>query len=512
MQVELIKTSPSTKAAQTLVLFAIQTPAKSAKSGAKPSVAAFGADKATNDWLQDAVNEGAFRGDFKECLFFRHANLSGYKNVLFCGLGTSKNLNHEILRQGTAQAWHTLNSEKTKSAHMFLENITKGFRDGPSALQAATEGLLLCDYDYDDYKAAETKKDRCHSLQKVQILAGAKQFTASYKGAFNTANVLVECVNLTRRLGDSPGNIITPEALANEAEKAAKGTKLKVTSWNKARIKKEKMGGLYGVSAGSDKEPRFIILEYKGAAASKKPIAFVGKGLTFDSGGISIKPSSSMDEMRYDMCGGGSVIGAMLAIAKLGLKVNAVGYVPASENMPGPNANKPGDILVARNGKSVEVLNTDAEGRLILMDALSYATEQKPQMIVDAATLTGAIVVALGNLHTAYFTRDKKLAAKIEKAAEASGELMWPMPIADQHLSDMKGVHADLSNISSFKGAGSSTAAAFLEQFVDKDIPWAHFDIAGTAWNVSNRLNYCQKKAASGVLVRTFVELAKQFT
>jgi leucyl aminopeptidase len=253
------------------------------------------------------------------------------------------------------------------------------------------------------------------------------------------------------------------------------------------------------------------VMEYNGAAKTKAPVAFVGKGLTFDSGGISIKPSAKMEDMKYDMGGGAAVIGTMLAIAQLKLKVNVVAYVPATENMPGSRATKPGDVHTARNGKTFEVNNTDAEGRLILSDALCYASEQKPQVIIDAATLTGAMVVALGNIHTGYFTRYAALKTKVEKAGAASGELVWNMPLTDAHVKDMKGTFADLSNISSAAGAGSATAAGFLEQFVDSDIPWAHFDIAGTAWACGNRLNYCTAKGATGVMVRTFVELARQY-
>jgi len=218
-----------------------------------------------------------------------------------------------------------------------------------------------------------------------------------------------------------------------------------------------------------------------------------------------------MHEMKYDMCGGANIIGTMIAIARLKLKVNVVAYVASTENMPGPMANKPGDILTARNGKQVEVLNTDAEGRLILMDALSYACEQKPAVIFDAATLTGAVIMALGNSFTGVFTREDKLYGKIKKAADKTCERVWQLPLMKHHMSDMKGTHAELSNMSSFRGAGSSTAAAFLSNFVDEDIPWAHFDIAGTAWKVGNRLNYCPAKGASGAMIRTFVELSKMF-
>jgi leucyl aminopeptidase len=237
----------------------------------------------------------------------------------------------------------------------------------------------------------------------------------------------------------------------------------------------------------------------------------VGKGLTFDTGGISLKPGAKMEEMKYDMGGGAAVIGTMLAIAQLKLKINAIAFVPATENMPGSKATKPGDVHTARNGKTFEVNNTDAEGRLILSDALCWASEQKPAAIIDAATLTGAMVVALGNIHTGYYTRNSALKNKIEKAAGETGELVWNMPLTDAHAKDMKGTFADLSNISSAGGAGSATAAAFLEQFVDGDIPWAHFDVAGTAWACGNRLSYCTPKGATGVMVRTFVEVAKQF-
>ena len=210
------------------------------------------------------------------------------------------------------------------------------------------------------------------------------------------------------------------------------------------------------------------------------------------------------------MCGGANVIGTLLAVAKLGLKVNVVGYVPSTENMLGGLATKPGDILTFRNGKTAEVLNTDAEGRLILADGLSYASEQKPAAIVDAATLTGAMVVALGNTYTGFFTTDEKVRGKVEEAGKESGENVWAMPIHKDHHSDMKGQFADLSNISSFRGAGSSTAAAFLSNFVGEGIPYVHFDIAGTAWNCGNRLSYVPPKGATGCMIRTFVELAKK--
>ncbi|MEK7355188.1 MAG: leucyl aminopeptidase, partial [Bdellovibrionota bacterium] len=400
----------------------------------------------------------------------------GARHLLVVGVGDGRKLDHEVLRQAASAATSALRSAKVKSAAIAMDSLPHHTFSADVTVQALTEGALLTDYSFSDFKE---KKDPS-TLERISLVTSSK--AKAHERGLEAGTIVGECVNFARWLGDRPGNKMTPTILADETVKAAKGTKLNVKVWDGKKIKEEKMGSFLSVSLGSTQDPRFIIMEYNGAAKSKAPVCFVGKGLTFDSGGISIKPSASMEEMKYDMCGGAAVIGTMLAIAKLKLKVNAIAYVPATENMPGPAANKPGDIVIARNGKSIEVNNTDAEGRLILNDALVYACEQKPQFICDAATLTGAIVVALGNLHTGYFTRSDKFAKQIEAAAEASGEWIWRLPLTDFHAKDMKGTYADLSNISSGKGAGSATAAAFLEQFVDSDIPWAHFDVAGTAW------------------------------
>jgi leucyl aminopeptidase len=472
---------------------------------------ALGADKEIASLIDTALEDGLSFSDLKKGVFLRGASPAGapFRHVLLLGVD-EKFEELEDVRRLAATTYACLKSNKAGSAAVIFAGVAKGFKLAANVAQAFTEGAILAAYEFNEYKTKPEKKDGAENkVEGIDLVLDRKTNAAVVSKGVEAGATLAECVTLARQLGDTPGNLLTPEKLADFAVTEAKGTKLKVTVWDKARIKKEKFGGLLGVSLGSAVDPRFIIMEYNGGAKSKKPVCFVGKGLTFDSGGISIKPSGGMEEMKYDMCGGANVICAMLAIARLKLKVNAIGLVPSTENMPGPLANKPGDILVARNGKTVEVDNTDAEGRLILMDALSYATELKPAAIFDTATLTGAVVVALGNSYTGVFTRDHNVRKKISAAAEISGEAVWHMPINDHHVSDMKGTYADLNNISSFKGAGSSTAAAFLEQFVDKDIPWAHFDIAGTAWHTGNRLNYCPKKGATGVMIRTFVELAK---
>jgi leucyl aminopeptidase len=488
--------------AQTLVLFVQQHKLEKKNETHAVCSALPKALKNFFDTLNDSKGDKTITGKSGESLVFREVNLGGYKNLVFVGLGRcdGKDLEPIRLAGGNLECCLGNITEAVVDVETLNEKIN------PEMVQALAEGLLLASYKFDELKS---KKDDLSKKEKHIDFSGISK-SKDFTKAIQNAQILAECVNFSRRLGDLPGNLMTPTILAQETKKAGEACGLKVTVWDKTRIEKEKMGGLLGVAQGSIQEPKFIVMEYFGSEDKKeKPIVYVGKGLTFDSGGISLKPSASMEEMKYDMCGGANVIGTMLAITKLKLKVNAIGLVPATENMPGHSATKPGDVHTAKNGKTFEVNNTDAEGRLILADALSYASELNPRAIIDAATLTGAMVVALGNTHTGFFTRNSDLKKHIDEAAQLSGECVWHMPLCDHHTKDIKGTYADLSNISNFKGAGSATAAAFLENFVEKDIPWAHFDIAGTGWAVGNRLSYCTKKGASGVMIRTFVELAK---
>lgn len=498
IQIHLHSKEINTLSGQTLVVFS--------KASSDKDKAAKITHADTAKALQTSLTEKLIAGAAGEIISFREARFLGFRNVITVGLGADSKLTHEIVRQAGAGLCKEIKALKTTEVFVHVDGITGAKAALAEYIQAFVEGLTLAAYSFDELKS-NTKKTETAEIHLITKAAKDK----GIQTAFRTGAILATSTNFAKRLGDLPGNYLTPTILAEETIAAAKGTGLKVTAWDKKRIEKEKMGGLLGVAQGSAQEPRFIVMEYSGAAKSKKPICFVGKGLTFDTGGISLKPGAKMEDMKYDMGGGAAVIGTMLAIAQLKLKINAIAFVPATENMPGSRATKPGDVHTARNGKTFEVNNTDAEGRLILSDALCWASEQKPAAIIDAATLTGAMVVALGNVHTGYFTRNSALKTKIEKAGSESGELIWNMPLTDAHVKDMKGTYADLSNISSAAGAGSATAAAFLEQFVDSEIPWAHFDIAGTAWACGNRLNYCTPKGATGVMVRTFVEIAKQF-
>jgi leucyl aminopeptidase len=480
---------------------AAKTAKKSTGAAPAPKASVEGVSKAIQAKIQVSLDDASIAGSVNEAILFRDAGVAGARHLVTIGLGDPKSMTHETLRQAAATAVNTVRGAKVRTLAIAMDTLPHNSMDADLTVQALTEGAHLADYSFNEFK--ESMKEAVQ-VEQTYIVSEAK--AKGHEHGLEVGNTIASCVNFARWLGDRPGNKMTPTIMADETVKAAKGTKLKINIWDKARIKSEKMGSFLSVSNGSSQEPRFIIMEYNGASGSQKPICFVGKGLTFDCGGI--KPAAGMEEMKYDMCGGAAVIATMLAIARLKLKVNAIGLVPATENLAGPAATKPGDIVTARNGKTIEVNNTDAEGRLILADALVYACEQEPSMILDTATLTGAMVVALGNTHTGYFTRDNDLSEQIEEAAEASGEWLWRMPLTDYHVKDMKGTYADLSNISAGKGAGSATAAAFLEQFVSKDIPWAHFDIAGTGWHVGNRLPYCPAKGASGVMVRTFLQMA----
>ena len=486
----------------TLVLFTTQPKTDGKESHGAPLCHHL--PKELKSHFVDLVAEKVLTGAVGETVFLRNNNHAGYKHLLFVGLGAWDGSDAEVLRSVGGSLEAILSAQKISGATVNVSGL--GDSLAATHIQALAEGLGLASYRFEELMSAKKEKPK-----EMKVTLALETVSKTHKEALHAAQNLVEAVCFSRRLGDMPGNLMTPSILAEEAKKAAKGTKIKVTVWDKARIKKERMGGLLCVAQGSDEEPRFIKMEYMGGKPSQKPVVFVGKGLTFDTGGISIKPAAGMEEMKYDMCGGANVIGTILAIAKQKLKVNVVVLVPATENMSGGRAIKPGDVVRARNGKTFEVNNTDAEGRLILSDALCIASELKPEVIVDAATLTGAMVVALGNTHTGYFTRNSELKTKIEDAAKVSGEWVWNMPLCDFHTKDMKGTFADLSNLAASRGAGSATAAAFLEQFVEKGIPWAHFDIAGTGWAIGNRLSYAPKKGASGIMIRTFVELAQQF-
>ena len=365
-------------------------------------------------------------------------------------------------------------------------------------------------YVFEQYKMKkdedEEKRNVMETIAFVELDRGERR---QWQSAIDEACVLLPALDRQRNWGNMPSADCTPTFLAIRAEELAKETpKLSVTVFDKEEIKKRGMGGIYGVSRGAGERPTFIILEYWGAAKSLKPFVFVGKGITFDSGGISIKPSEKMDEMKFDMLGAAAVINAVAVIAKLNLKVNVVGLAPCTENIPGHEAYKPGDILKTVTGSTIEVLNTDAEGRVILSDALGWAHRYDPLTVVDLATLTGAAVVVLGHVGSVAITNNQRALAMVQDAANRAQDRIWQLPLWDEFKEAVKSDIADVKNASSGFGGSVITAGAFLEHFV-RPLPWVHLDIASTAW-VTTAKPWIGK-GATDVGVRLLVEVAKQW-
>jgi leucyl aminopeptidase len=372
--------------------------------------------------------------------------------------------------------------------------------DDERMAQAATEGLLLAALRTDRYRTDEPDNG---FLEHVDIVVSGD--APAIARAVDRGRVLGESSNLARQLSNEPANLLTPRIFAEQAEDAVAGTDVALDVLEEKRIESLRLGLLMGVARGSSEPPRLIVMRYAPHGLATGPVlGLVGKGVTFDTGGISIKPSEGMEKMKHDMTGGASVVAAMTALARLGAPIRVLGVVPATENMPGGRAIKPGDVLTSASGKTVEVLNTDAEGRLILADALWYARELGATHLVDVATLTGACVVALGRTTSGLFGTPDWWVDVVRQTGERVGDRLWPMPLFDEYNELLKSDVADLQNIGG-RAAGAITAAAFLRAFTG-DVPWAHLDIAGTAW--ADEPKPYQAKGATGVSVRTLAELA----
>jgi leucyl aminopeptidase len=416
--------------------------------------------------------------------------------VLAIGLGRRNGMDAERARVAAALgARKAVELDATSLAWLLPESD----EDGPIAAALVT-GTILGAYRFDRFRSTDPDDPPPPAVESLTLLA-----PAAVAEAARAARVCAEAQNRARDLQSLPSNIATPSHLAGRAAEIAAGSDaVSVEVLGREEIATKGMGGLVAVSQGTSEEPRLIVLRYAGGG-SGPTLGLVGKGVTFDTGGISIKPSAGMEEMKMDMSGAAAVLEAVAAIAELGLSVNLVAVVPATENMPSGTAIKPGDIITQYNGKTVEVNNTDAEGRLILADALAYAVELGAERIVDLATLTGAVLVALGSTYAAVISNDDALAAAVEEAGKATGELVWRLPLHPEYKELTKGTVADLTNASAKRKAGTIYAGSFLEEFVG-ETPWAHVDIAGTAWDVGREYT---GKDASGYGVRLLVELAR---
>jgi leucyl aminopeptidase len=421
--------------------------------------------------------------------------VAGFKarRVLVAGLGKIEKQNPSLLRKAAAAAVRLLKGKGVKNAVFAFDLATEG------DVEAAAIGLVTGGWEPDRLK---TEKESAHAIESFTIAGAVGEFA----GALERGRVVGEALNLSRDISVQPPNLLTPMTMARQAREMSEKAGLAFEVLDRDRMKQLGMGALLGVAQGSAEPPALIVMQYKpeGAVSSGAHLALIGKGVTFDTGGISIKPSDGMEKMKYDMAAGAAVIGAMQAIARLKPSIPVTGLVPAVENMPGGKAQRPSDIVTSLSGKTIEVLNTDAEGRLILADAITYAKQIGCTHLVDAATLTGAIVVALGYTSSGVFTTDETLLGQWMEAAKQSGEKMWHMPLDDEYREQLKTVYADIQNIGGRWG-GACTAAMFLKEFAG-DTPWVHVDVAGTAW-IDDAKPYLAK-GPTGVPLGTFVHLA----
>ena len=437
-------------------------------------------DTASGGKLDAIARKVRFRGDAGKHLLVHALDGVTADSVLIVGCGPKKEAMtpaRYLKLAGTAA--RTSVDTGARSLAWSLGEIDVDDRDLEWRSRIAVERLSEAAYRFDAMRS-ETGKDRTPPPQRTSI-ATPRSHRAAAAAGVATGQAIAAGIALARDLGNLPGNVCTPSHLADRAKAlAARHAKVTFKALDEARMKRLGMGSLLSVARGSREPPRLVILEYRGAARSRAPIVLVGKGVTFDSGGISIKPSATMDEMKFDMCGAASVIGTMEACATLGLRLNLVALAPACENLPDGNATKPGDIVTTMAGRTVEVLNTDAEGRLILCDALTYAERYEPDVVIDIATLTGACVIALGAHASGLFSNHQPLAGALLAAGEHAGDRAWQMPLWDEYAEQLKSNFADVANIGG-REAGAVTAASFLAKFASEQ-RWAHLDIAGTAW------------------------------
>jgi leucyl aminopeptidase len=455
-------------------------------------------DIAIKDVTAEVMASGEVTGKiFESTLLHRPAGLKA-KRLLLLGGGKAKNFTPSELRKLAGAAVRFLKPKGIRG----LGFLTPEGIDSGDAVKAIVEGAFVGNFDPDTYKS--DRKDQ--KIDAVTVVARGDQ--ARLQKAMDEARIIGESQNFTRELVNEPSNRMTPTILAERARKMAQEVGLKVEVYGADKIKELKMGAFWGVAQGSDEPPALIVLRYEPADAPATPVlGLVGKGVTFDTGGISIKPADGMEKMKYDMAGAAAMIGAMRGIALLKPKVRVTAIICATENMPSGKAQKPGDIQIAMSGKSIEIINTDAEGRLVLADGLCYARQLGCTHLIDAATLTGAVVVALGYVNAGVFANDDKMYERFSRAVDEAGEKFWRLPLDDEYKENIRSNIADIVN-SGGRWGGAINAAMFLKEFAE-DTPWLHLDIAGTAWMEENKAWIA--KGPSGIAVRSLVEFARAF-
>ena len=449
-----------------------------------------------------------FSGSPGSVQFIRFGGRGSAESVVLVGLGKPAELTDEKLRSFGGNVWAKLKAEKVRTCAVHLDSLMSAESSLRTA-RAFAEGLVLSCYEFNHHKTKAPNADDYSGPSKIGFLTSDKNLRAALKGELVYVSAALEAMNVTRDWSNEPSNIGTPEYYAEESKKLAKKYGITCKILTESDALKEKMGLFIGVGQGAEREGRIVVLDYNPKGA-QKTICFVGKGVTFDSGGISIKPSLRMEDMKHDMTGAATIMGATLLAAKMKVPNRIITIMAFTENMPSGNAIQPGNILKARNGKTVEIINTDAEGRLILADILDYAQDFKPDAVVNAATLTGAISVALGKQCCGIFGNDEILIDQIRRIGDASGERIWQLPLFDEYFDDMKSDYADMKNSCNDSNGGAIRGAIFLKQYIRKGTRWAHLDIAATA-NGLTQYSYLPKRGANGTYVRTLAQFAAEF-
>ena len=467
-----------------------------------PLPALLAADPALQALAAPLIAAADLTGKFAEPVWDLSPAGVSAQRILYLGAGKRDKFSLSQLRNLAGAAARAAKSKNIKSFVLVLPETLPELFQISAAAQAAVEGIVAGDFDVDTYRS--DRKDQ--ALTDVTLAISEKADAGAVFQAIAEGAILAESQNFTRALALEPSNLMTPAMLADHARAMCKEVGLACEVYGPDKLRELKMGAFLSVSQGSEEEPRLVVMRYEPAAAPASPVlGLVGKGITFDSGGISIKPADGMEKMKYDMCGAATMIGAMRAIALLKPNVRVISILCCSENMPDAKAQKPGDVQFAMNGKSIEVINTDAEGRLVLADGLCYARQLGATHLIDAATLTGAVVVALGYHNVGVFTNNDGFAAELMQSAQRTGEKMWMMPVDADYFDHIRSEIADIKNTGGRWG-GAITAAMFLKEFVE-DTPWVHLDIAGTAWLEENKA--WMPKGPSGVAVRTLVDFAR---
>ena len=449
--------------------------------GGKLSKAAQVLDKAANHALSDLIARGDMSGKSASTLLLHKLPGTAAERVLLVGLGKASELNNKSISEILRAVFSALNGTPSKDAALYLADEGAGKDAGSRQAWIIRQAVFAAAAQVFRADGMKSKPSKVATLKNI-IFASLDKPDSALKTVLDQTAAIAHGMEMTKTLGNLPGNICTPNYLAAKALALGKAHKsIKTTVLEEKDMQKLGMGSLLSVTRGSEQPAKLITLEYSGAAKTQKPVVLVGKGITFDTGGISLKPGAEMDEMKYDMCGAASVLGTLQAIAEMGLKLNVVGVIPTCENMPSGKATRPGDIVTSMSGQTIEILNTDAEGRLILCDALTYSARFNPDTVIDIATLTGACVIALGHVASGMFSNEDKLARELIAAGEQSHDRIWQLPLWEDYQPLLDSNFADMANIGGRAG-GTITAACFLARFT-KDYRWAHLDIAGTAWN-----------------------------